>query len=121
MLDIYDYVVGWAVYIACGTLCYMIFYRFTGMLSFKPLANTLRAILLALMFTPWYVSPGSDLLAPALIVVLLDMVTVGGTSFVRALVPLSMSVAAAVFFALFMRLFKRMLRYFFQKSDAKPG
>jgi len=46
---------------------------------------------------------------------------VGGTSFVRALVPLSMSVAAAVFVALFMRLFKRMLRYFFQKSDAKPG
>lgn len=118
MLDIYDYVLGWAVYIACGTLCYMIFYRFTGMIRFKPVANTLRAILLALMFTPWYVSPDSDLLAQALIVILLDMVTVGGTSFVRALVPLSMSVGVAVFVALFMRVFKRLLKLFFQKTEA---
>jgi hypothetical protein len=99
----------------------MIFYRFTGMLSFKPLANSLRAILLALMFTPWYVSPDSDLLAPALIVILLDMVTVGGTSFVRALVPLSMAIAAAVFVALLMGVFKRVLRHFFQNTDTTSG
>jgi len=116
MLDIYDYVIGWAVYIACGALCYMIFYRFTGMIRFKPIANSLRAILLAVMFTPWYVSPDSDLLAPALIVILLDMVTVGGTSFVRALVPLTMSIGAAVFIALFMRVFKRVFGLFFRKS-----
>jgi len=115
MLDIYDYVLGWAVYLACGALCYMIFYRFTGMIRFKPIANSLRAILLATMFTPWYVNSDSDLLAPALIVILLDMVTVGETSFVRALVPLTMSITAAVFIALSMRVFKRLFRYFFQK------
>lgn len=117
MLDIYDYVIGWAVYIACGALCYMIFYRFTGMIRFKPMANTLRAILLALMFTPWYVSVDSDLLAPALIVIMLDMVTQGGTSFVRALVPLTLSIGAAVFVALFMRPFKRLFNHLFRKSS----
>ncbi len=92
MLDIYDYLIGWAVYIAAGTLCFTIFYRATGGLRFKPLANILRAVLLAVMFTPWYISPEEELLAPAIIVMTLDLVTVGGTSFVRALVPLVLAV-----------------------------
>jgi hypothetical protein len=43
-------------------------------------------------------------------VVLLDMVTEGGTTFVRALVPLSMSITGAVFLALFMRVIRRLTR-----------
>lgn len=110
MLDIYDYVAGWAVYIAAGALCYMIFYRFTGAIKFKPLANSLRAILIAVMFTPWYISPEADLLAPALMVMMLDMVTVGGTAFVRALVPLTIAVIFGVLVALSGALIKRLLR-----------
>lgn len=110
MLDIYDYIVGWAVYIVAGALCYMIFYRFTGVIKIKAIANTLRAILLALMFTPWYVSPEADLLAPALMVMMLDMVTQGGTAFIRALVPLSISIVFAIFIALSGSLIKRLLR-----------
>lgn len=110
MLDIYDYIIGWAIYIACGIVCYTIFHRFTGLIRFKPLAHSLRAMLLAVMFTPWYVSPDSNLLAPALMVVLLDMVTEGGTTFVRALVPLSMSITGAVVIALFMRVIRRLIR-----------
>ncbi len=110
MLDIYDYIVGWAVYIAAGAVCYMIFYRFTGGIKFKPLANSLRAILLALMFTPWYVSPEADLLAPALMVMMLDMVTVGGNAFVRALVPLSIAIMFGVLVTLSGALIKRLLK-----------
>lgn len=101
MLDIYDYIAGWAFYLVAGTVCYMIFYRFTGVLRSKLLANSLRAILLALMFTPWYVAPEADLLAPALMVVMLDMITVGGSSFIRALVPLSLAIVFSVVLALF--------------------
>lgn len=100
MLDIYDYLLGWTVYIAAGTLCFTIFYRATGVLRFKPLANVLRAVLLAVMFTPWYISPEEDLLAPAIIVMALDLVTIGGTSFVRALVPLVLAVLFAIPIAL---------------------
>ena len=109
MLDIYDYIAGWAVYIAAGALCYMIFYRFTGAIKFKPLANSLRVILIALMFTPWYVSPEADLLAAALMVMMLDMVTLGGSAFVRALVPLSMAIAFGVLVTLSGALIKRLL------------
>ena len=106
MLDIYDYLIGWAVYITGGTLCYVIFYKFTGVLRFKPLANSLRAILIAVMFTPWYVAPEENLLAPAVIVMLLDMVTIGGTAFVRAMVPLVLAVIFVLFVALAGRFFK---------------
>lgn len=109
MLDIYDYIVGWAVYIAAGAVCYIIFYRFTGAIKFKPLANSLRAILIAVMFTPWYVSPEADLLAPALMVMMLDMVTLGGSAFVRALVPLSMAIIFAVVVTLSGAVIKRFL------------
>jgi hypothetical protein len=110
MLDIYDYIAGWAVYIIAGTVCYMIFYRFTGVIKFKPLANSLRAILIALMFTPWYVSPEEDLLAPALMVMMLDMVTLGGTSFIRALVPLSMAIVFGILVALSSAVLKRLFK-----------
>lgn len=110
MLDLFDYIVGWAVYLTAGTLCYMIFYRLTGAIKFKPLANSLRAILIALMFTPWYVSPEANLLAPALMVIVLDMITVGGTTFIRALVPLSLAIVFAVFVALSGTLLRRLWR-----------
>ena len=100
MLDIYDYLMGWTVYITGGALCFIIFYRFTGVLRFKPLANTLRAILIAVMFTPWYISPEENLLAPAIIVMALDLVTIGGTSFVRSMVPLTLAVLFTVVVAI---------------------
>ncbi|MCP5357236.1 MAG: hypothetical protein H7A06_03735 [Pseudomonadales bacterium] len=100
MLDLYDYIAGWAIYLTAGTLCYMIFYRFTGGIKSKPIANTLRAILIALMFTPWYVAPEADLMAPALMVMMLDIITVGTSAFVRAFVPLVLSIAGCVLLAL---------------------
>lgn len=118
MLDRQDYLIGWAIYIVAGILCYMIFYRFTGVIRFKPIANSLRAILLALMFTPWYVSPEEDLMAPALMVMMLDLITQGGTTFVRAMVPLSLSLCAAVIIGLSWGLLKLPFRKF---RSAGPG
>lgn len=115
MLDIYDYILGWTIYIAAGTLCYVIFYRATGAIGFKPIANVLRGILLALMFTPWYVSAEGDLLAPAIIVMMLDMVTIGGTSFVRAMVPLVLSIFSAIVIAITGPL----IRKAFKKSNTR--
>lgn len=117
MLDLYDYIVGWAVYITAGTLCYMIFYRFTGVIKIKLIANSLRAILIALMFTPWYVTPEEDLLAPALMVIVLDLVTIGDTTFVRALVPLTLAIVFAILIALSVPLIKRL----FRRADKKPA
>ncbi len=100
MLDIQGYLAGWAIYLVAGGVCYLLFYRFTGMIRFKPVANSLRAIMLALIFTPWYVAPDHNLMAPAVLVILLDMITQGGTSFVRAFVPLLLAIILALILAL---------------------
>ncbi len=100
MLGIYGYLIGWLIYLIAGATCYLLFYRFTGMIRFKPLANTLRAIMLALIFTPWYVAADQDLMAPAVLVIILDVITLGGTAFVRAFVPLLMAMIFALILAL---------------------
>jgi len=94
MLNIYGYLTSWAIYLAAGTLCYMLFYRATRGIRPKVLANSLRGIMIALIYTPWFVATDQDLMAPAVMVIVLDMITLGDAAFVRALVPL---VLAAVF------------------------
>lgn len=96
MVGIYGYLTSWAVYLTAGTICYVLFYKATGAISIKVIANILRGIMLALIYTPWYVAADKDLMAPAVMVILLDMITVGGNSFVRGLVPLTLALIAAV-------------------------
>lgn len=110
MVDIYGYLTSWAVYLTAGTICYVLFYKATGIIGFKPLANSLRAIMIALIYTPWYVAPEQDLMAPAVIVILLDMITVGGDAFVRALVPLILAIIASILIALVWGLLRLLLR-----------
>ena len=100
MLDIYGYITSWAVYLGAGTLCYILFYKATGKIGFKPLANVLRGIMIALIYTPWYVAADEDLMAPAVIVILLDMINIGGDAFIRGLVPLTLALIAAIVIAL---------------------
>jgi hypothetical protein len=96
MVGIYGYLTSWAVYLIAGTICYVLFYKATGVITIKVIANILRAIMIALIYTPWYVAADKYLMAPAVIVILLDLITVGGNSFVRALVPLILALVAAV-------------------------
>ncbi|MDT8428561.1 MAG: hypothetical protein RQ757_07315 [Pseudomonadales bacterium] len=116
MLGITGYLTAWGIYLAAGLVCYLLFYRLTSFISYKPLANSLRAILLALMFTPWYVAPDQDLMAPALMVMLLDLISHGGTAFVRALVPLVLALILALIIALTGGMLKR---FIFKKRQQK--
>ncbi|MEX0738143.1 MAG: hypothetical protein WD071_02255 [Pseudohongiella sp.] len=111
MLDIYGYITSWAVYLIAGTLCYVLFYKATGAIRFKPLANVLRGVMIALIYTPWYVAADEDFMAPAVIVILLDMITIGGDAFIRGLVPLTLALVAAIVIALMAGL----LRSFFTR------
>lgn len=96
MVGIYGYLTSWAIYLTAGTVCYVLFYKATGVIRIKVIANILRGIMLALIYTPWYVAADKDLMAPAVMVILLDLITVGGNAFVRALVPLILAVSVAI-------------------------
>ncbi|HBN15003.1 MAG TPA: hypothetical protein DEG76_01550 [Pseudohongiella sp.] len=107
MLNIYGYLTAWAIYLSAGTLCYILFYKATGFIRPKALANALRGIMIALIYTPWTIAPDEDLMAPAVIVILLDLITVGGESFIRALVPLTLALMLAIVVGLFWNLIRR--------------
>lgn len=55
--------------------------------------------MIALIYTPWYVASDQDLMAPAVIVILLDIITLGPDEFVRAFVPLMMAMVLALLVA----------------------
>jgi hypothetical protein len=106
MLNIYGYLTSWGVYLVAGLLCYILFYKATGKIPYKWVANPLRGIMLAVSFTPWYVSPDSDLMAPALMVIALDMITQGGDAFIRAAVPLVLAIGLAIVLSLIWTIFR---------------
>ena len=55
----------------------------------------MRAVIAAIIVTPWYANAYGAALAPAWIVILLDAITIGSDAMVRASIPLIFSIIAA--------------------------
>lgn len=96
MTDITPFLLAWAVYGVAGTVFYALFWRMTRFRRLPGLGWYLRALMLAAIATPWYVSSDSALLAPAIIVLAMDAITISGSAAVRAFVPLLLSHLAAL-------------------------
>ncbi len=79
-------------------------------MRWRELAYVLECSLLALLFTPWYVMDDQNILAPALMVFALDIVTVEPAAGVRALVPLVMALFLALILAGLLSVFYRIRR-----------
>lgn len=95
MDQVSNYLLLWGVYLAASAVFFTIFWRLTRFTRHQWLSIFLRSTLLVLAFTPWYVNQEESVLAPALIVVLLDAITIGGAAPVRALVPLVLALLLA--------------------------
>ena len=91
-----NYTLFWMAYLAAGAVFYGIFWKISC--SEKPaiLPYILRGGLLALMLTPWYANSQNEQLAPALMIVTLDAITLGGSAALRALVPLILGLLLAL-------------------------
>lgn len=85
----------WLIYLAASGVFFVVFWRLTLLIKARWLAYLLRATLLALALTPWYANQQTTVLAPALMVVMLDMITIGGGAAVRSLVPLVLALVLA--------------------------
>lgn len=88
----------------------MLAWRVLRRLPWRELAYVLECWLLALLFTPWWVLDGQDILAPALMVLALDLVTIGPAAGVRALVPLVMTLFLALIVAVLLSVGYRVRR-----------
>ena len=82
----------WFFYLVAASLFYSIFWIYIKLIPQKLLVLVLRGIMSALIFTPWFVNIQGSVLAPALMIVALDLITIGPDESARAGVPLLLSV-----------------------------
>ena len=120
MSEVSNFLLAWVIYIFAGCFFYVVFWRLTDFSKRRFLAYCLRAIALAVIATPWYVNDQESLLAPALMVMTMDAITIGGSSAVRAFVPLFMSIIVAVIGVSFVFLISKGVKARAQKTTQDP-
>ena len=91
-----NYLGVWFVYLMAGAVFYVVWHRFTRFKRALWWSYSLRAIFLALALTPWYSNTQAETFAPALMVMTLDLITVGGEAAMRAFVPLMASLFGSI-------------------------
>lgn len=107
--EVQGYWIAWSLYlIAAGGGSFMVWRVLRRWLQ-RDVAILLECLLLALLFTPWYVLPGADIMAPAFIVTLLDTITIDSEAGVRALVPLIMALLLSVLVAILLMIVTRLV------------
>lgn len=94
-----NYVLLWTIYLLASAVFFVVFWRITRFKRRIWLSYILRAVMLALALTPAYANQAGEVMAPALIVALLDAITIGGSAAVRAFVPLFLALIMAVVLA----------------------
>jgi len=95
-MDSQDYIIAWTVYLCAGIIFSIISWKFMKKVLWRELAYLLQSLLLAIIFTPWYVLPEEEILAPALIIFMLDLITIDVTTSIRALIPLVMAILLGI-------------------------
>jgi hypothetical protein len=103
-----DYVAAWTAYLIAAVAFSALSWRVLRRMRWREFAYVLECWLLALLFTPWYVMDDQNILAPALMVFALDIVTVEPAAGVRALVPLVMTLFLGLIAAGLLSVFHRM-------------
>ena len=96
MNDPAAYYIAWLVYLLAGVLFYALLWKLTASDKPRLLAYCLRGVMLAIMATPWYTGTEGMAMAPALMIVLMDAITVSGQAAVRAFIPLFLATLLAL-------------------------
>lgn len=90
-----NYPAVWLVYLAAGLVFYGMFWRMTASIRSRWLRRSARAVMAALILVPAHTSQHSGTMAPALVVMALDAITIGPGAATRAMVPLVLGVIGA--------------------------
>ena len=78
----------WTLYLAAAVVFTALLWRLTRFQHGIWRSYSLRAVAIAVIFTPWYSNPQDSIMAPALMVATLDAITIGGSASFRSFVPL---------------------------------
>ena len=109
-MDSQDYYIAWSIYLTAGVVFSLISWKVMKRYFWREMAYLLESLLLAIIFTPWYVLPEEEILAPALIVFMLDLITEDLTTSIRALIPLVMAMLFGIIVTLVLSIIYRIKR-----------
>lgn len=91
----YNYWFIWTIYLVASAIFFRVFWKITAFKRRLWLSYSMRALLVALVLTPWYANIQGSSLAPALMIMTLDAITLSPTEASRALVPLLLALLLA--------------------------
>ena len=95
------------IYVTAAVVFFLLLWRLFSVLKLELLVYMLRGLLASLIFTPWFINLQETTLAPALMVVMLDLITLGSEEVFRAGVPLFLSIFTSQAIALGFYIFKK--------------
>ncbi|MEX0942158.1 MAG: hypothetical protein WD002_06380 [Pseudomonadales bacterium] len=75
-----EYMIAWTLYLAAGVGCCLVWWRLTRFIGSRGLREILRGLLIVLIFTPWYAGESPEFYAPAIVVLLMDLLLEGARS-----------------------------------------
>ena len=106
MDSIGNYWFFWTLYLGAAVIFIGIFWRITRFERAIWASYSLRAVAIAVAFTPWYSNSQDSVMAPALMVAALDVITGGFQAAFRSFVPLVLAVLSGLLLAGAMSFFK---------------
>lgn len=72
-----EYIIAWSVYVLAGLGCSVVWWKLTQFIRHRGWRELLRGLVLVLIFTPWYAADSTDHYAPAVFVLLMDLLLDG--------------------------------------------
>ena len=106
MGSIGNYWFFWTLYLCAAVILTGLFWRVTRFEQAIWASYSLRAVAIAVVFTPWYSNSQDSGMAPALMVAALDAITGGFEAAFRSFVPLALAVLLGLLLAGVMSFFK---------------
>ena len=70
---VYQSVIAWSVYIFSGLIFSFFWWKVTKLVAHRGWQELLRGSSLVVIYTPWFTSEGHEHMAPAMVVVLIDL------------------------------------------------
>ena len=87
----YEYVLAWSVYVLAGLGCCAIWWRMTRFIRHRGWRELLRGLVVVVIFTPWYVGDSPEFYAPAIVVLLMELLLEGAKAGLKGGIALLIS------------------------------
>ena len=101
-----EYLLSWAVYLLSALVCLFVWWRMTRPVAWTILRTWFRVTIAVLLLLPISESAGSQVMAPAIVAVMIEAMTEGIKAAERGGYPLLMAMAAAYLLAFLYHMIK---------------